>query len=86
MHICFCTKFFQTSLFAGSSIHACRNVHRHIVALEDDVDIFEALLAPLIVSRPAPEVTLEDRVTSLEDPEGEDIPVERIVKRSRFTK
>jgi hypothetical protein len=81
-----CTKFFQTSLFAGSSIHACRNVHRHIVALEADVDIFEALLAPLIISRPAPEVTLEDCVISLEDPEGEDIPVERIVKRSRFTK
>jgi hypothetical protein len=61
-------------------------VHRHIAALETDVDIFEALLAPLIVSRPAPEVTLEDCVISLEDPEGEDIPVERIVKRSRFTK
>ena len=37
-------------------------------------------------TRAASEVTLEDRVTSLEDPEGEDIPVERIVKRSRFTK
>jgi len=61
-------------------------VHRHIAALEADVDIFEALLAPLIISRAASEVTLEDHVTSLEDPEGEDIPVERIVKRSRFTK
>jgi hypothetical protein len=83
---CFCTKFFPTSFFAGSSIHACRNVHRHIAALEADVDIFKALLAPLIVFRPTPEVTLEDRVTSLDDPEGEDIPIERIVKISRFTK
>ena len=56
------------------------------MVLEADVDIFEALLAPLIISRAASEVTLEDCVTSLEDPEGEDIPVERIVKRSRFTK
>jgi len=60
-------------------------VHRHIAALKVDVDIFEALLAPLLISRAAFKVTFEDRVTSLEDPEGEDIPVERIVKRSRFT-
>jgi hypothetical protein len=86
IHSCFCARFFPTFLFAGFSIHACRNVHRHIAALETDVDIFEALLAPLIVSRPAPEVTLEDRVTSLDDLEGENITVERIVKRSRLTK
>jgi hypothetical protein len=61
-------------------------MHRHIAALEDDVDIFEALLAPLIISRPASEINLEDRITSVKDPEGEDIPVERIVKRYQFTK
>ena len=61
-------------------------MHRHTAALEVDVDIFEALLAPLIISRTASKVTLEDCVTSIEDPEGEDIPVERIVKRYRFTK
>jgi hypothetical protein len=61
-------------------------VHRHIAALEVDVDIFEALLAPLVISRATSDVTLEDRVINLEDPEGEDIPVKRIVKRSRFTK
>jgi hypothetical protein len=59
-------------------------VHRHIAALEADVDIFEALLVPLIISRATSAVTLEDRITSLEDHEGEDIPVERIVKRSRL--
>jgi hypothetical protein len=61
-------------------------VHRHIAALEADVDIFEALLAPLIISRAASKVTFEDRVTILDGHEGEDIPVERIVKRYRFTK
>ena len=55
-------------------------MHRHIAALEVDVDIFEALLAPLIISRAASEITLEDRVTSVEDPEVENVPVERIVK------
>ena len=61
-------------------------MHRHIAALETDVDIFEALFALLIISKAASEVTLEDRVTSVEDPEGEDILIERIVKRSQFTK
>jgi hypothetical protein len=61
-------------------------VHRHIAALEADVDIFEALFAPLIISRAISQITLEDRVTSVKDPEGEDILVERIVKRSWFTK
>ena len=61
-------------------------MHRHIAALETDVDIFEALFAPLIIFKAASEVTLEDRVTSVEDPEGEDILIERIVKRSQFTK
>ena len=78
-----CTKVFS---FAGSSIHAYRNVHRHIAALEVDEDIFTALLAPSIISRAASEFTLEDRITSVEDLEGEDIPIERIVKISRFTK
>ena len=61
-------------------------MYRHIAALEADEDILQALLAPLIISRAASEVTLEDRVMSVEDYEGKDIPFERIVKRSRFTK
>ena len=61
-------------------------MHRHIARLEVDENIYHALLAPLTISRAASEVHLGDRVTSLEDHEGENIPVERIVKRSRFTK
>lgn len=56
------------------------------MALEADVDIFQALLAPMIRFTPAPEITSKDRVPNIDDLEGEDIVVERIVKKSRFTK
>jgi len=29
--------------FIGSSIHACRNVHHHIAALEPDVEVYQTL-------------------------------------------
>ena len=32
----------------GPSIQACRNVSRHIVASEEDKELFDALLKPLI--------------------------------------
>jgi hypothetical protein len=34
---------------AGASVHACRKAGRHIVALEDDEVIFNAILKRLIV-------------------------------------
>jgi len=60
-------------------------VNRHIAALEADKAIFEALIAPLIRSSPAIEVTSSDVVMS-EDPESEHIVVQKIVKKSRFSK
>jgi hypothetical protein len=38
--------FFYTS----ASIHACQNVDHHIVALEEDKELFFALLAPMVRS------------------------------------
>ena len=32
---------------AGACIHACRAIGRHILAFEEDKDIFDALLAPM---------------------------------------
>jgi hypothetical protein len=60
-------------------------VNRHIVALEVDKAIFEALIAPLIRSASAMEVKSRDVVMS-EDPDNEIIVVQKIVKKSRFSK
>jgi hypothetical protein len=73
------------SYFAGVFIHACRNVNRHIAALEADKAIFEALIAPLIRYASAIEVKSRDVVMS-EDPDSEIIVVQKIVKKSRFSK
>jgi hypothetical protein len=35
--------------FAGASIHTCRKAGCHIVAMEEDEDIFKALLQLLII-------------------------------------
>ena len=71
---------------AGASIHACRNVNRHIAALEEDKAIFEAVLAPLIRA-PVTRRPRQPRVVmGLDDMDDEDIVVEPIVKKSRFSK
>lgn len=72
--------------FAGSSIHACRNVNRHIVALEADSAIFNALLAPLIHTAPQNTKAHHDSMADVIDLASEDVVVERIVKKSRFSK
>ena len=88
-NFCPCSLFtfvYFVIVFAGASIHACRNVDRHIAALEEDKAIFDAVLAPLI--RPA--VTRRPRqprvVIGLDDMDDEDIVAEPIVKKSRFSK
>lgn len=40
-------------LFAGAAIRACQSLGRHIVAFEEDLEIFQSLLAPLIPKSPA---------------------------------
>jgi hypothetical protein len=36
--------------YASASIRACHSVGRHIVALEEDNEVFSALLAPMVHS------------------------------------
>jgi hypothetical protein len=36
--------------YAGASIRICRSMGRHIVALEEDKELFFALLAPMVRS------------------------------------
>lgn len=59
-------------------------MNRHIAALEADVAIYEALLKPLVRST-THDVTHEVYDTN-EDPDCEVIPVQRIMKKSRFSK
>ena len=70
----------------GATIHACRVVRRHILALEADEDIFAALLAPMMRNTAAPEP--KSLVSNLEvvDFEKEQVPMQRIVKTTRFSK
>jgi len=70
----------------GSSIHACRSIKRNIAALEPDEDIFKALLVPLQRTAPTPTPPELEPGSIGDDIDGDDIVVERIVKKSRFRK
>ena len=77
---------YNVNSITGPSIHACRNVNRHIIALEEDKAIFMALLAPLVrppKARPSSQPTI---TTTIHDIDDEDVVVQRIVKKSRFSK
>jgi hypothetical protein len=36
--------------YAGASIRACRSMGRHLMALEEENELFSALLAPMVRS------------------------------------
>ena len=71
---------------AGASIHACHATGRHILAFEEDKDIFDAFLAPMgrTVVLPQPEILPVDIVSVNLD--EEDAPIKRILKTSCFSK
>ena len=78
--------YYLIGMLAGSSIQACRATHRHILAFEEDKDIFDALIAPAmrtakVVRHPPPPPALD-----LVDLDEEDVPAQPIVKTSRFSK
>jgi hypothetical protein len=62
--------------YAGASIHACRSVGRHLVALEEDNELFSALLAPMVSSPPKSQPTHQSQ-----DPDAMDIVPAKIKKR-----
>jgi hypothetical protein len=72
-------------VFSGSCIQACRASGRHILAFEEDVDIFNALIAPQMlktvvnVSEPPP------LAPDSFDLEEEDVEPEIIVASNRFS-
>jgi hypothetical protein len=72
--------------FLGAAIHACRVLDKHIVALEEDKDIFDAMLAPLIRQFQVVPATPATNTLPSDDPDEEDVVVHHIVKKSRFNK
>ncbi len=73
-------------LLLGASIHACRIVSRHIVALEEDKAIFEAVLAPMIRSLPDVPIPLATVILQSDDEDAVEVEVPHIIKKSRFSK
>ena len=73
-------------LSIGASIYACRATGRHIVALEEDKSIFDALLAPLIHPIPIPQPTPQSSIAIQIDDDEEVVPIRRLKKTLRFSK
>jgi hypothetical protein len=72
--------------YAGASIRACRSVGRHLVALEEDSDLFSTLLAPMVRS---PAVSSPPNIEPIErsqDPDGAVIVPSSRVKKRRASK
>ncbi len=73
--------------YTGSSIQACRATRRHILAFEEDKDIFDALIAPVLRTsvvefpKTAPAAALD-----VEDVNEAPVVVEHVVKTSQFSK
>ncbi len=69
----------------GASIHACRNVNRHIVALEEDKAIFDALIAPLVRAKATSSAPRPSTRKCSQDPDTMEI-VPTQIKRRRQSK
>jgi hypothetical protein len=67
--------------YAGASIRACRSVGRHLVALEEDNELFSALLAPMVRS-PAVSSPPKSQPTQ----RSQDLDTMEIVPSSRIKK
>jgi hypothetical protein len=68
--------------YAGASIHACRSVGRHLVALEEDNELFSTLLAPMVRSLAVSSPPKSQPTMRSQDPDAmEVVPSSRIKKR-----
>jgi hypothetical protein len=67
--------------YAGASIHACRSLDCHIMALEEDKEVFFALLAPLMRSPPVSSLPQPQVAHRSQDPDAMEIVLAKIKKR-----
>jgi hypothetical protein len=51
-----CTYPFMAWFFLGNSITACKNTGRHVLGMESDKKLFEAVLKPMISLAKAPPI------------------------------
>jgi hypothetical protein len=66
---------------AGASIRACCSVGRHLVALEEDNELFSALLAPMVRSPAVSSPPKSQPTQWSQDPNGMEIVLAKIKKR-----
>jgi hypothetical protein len=67
--------------YAGASIRACRSVGRHLMALEEDNELFSALLAPMVWSPTVSSPPKSQPIQRSQDPDAMDIVPAKIKKR-----
>ena len=72
--------------FPGSTIQACRATQRHVLAFEEDKEIFDAIIAPVMHATVASKKVEANPVMIESDSDEEDVPIQKIVKTSRFSK
>ena len=73
------------SLLAGACITACRAIGRHILALEGNKDIFDAILKPMkkpLVVTPALATVGE----ASEDPDNMPVVARKFIRKGKFSK
>ena len=81
------TKFSNLRIgFLGSTIQACCAMRRHVLAFEEDKEIFDAVIALVMHATVATNKDLPNPVVIESDPDEKDVPVQKIVKTSQFCK
>ena len=72
--------------FPGSTIQACRATRRHVMAFEEDREIFDAVITPVMHASVATNKDAPNPMMIESDSDEEDVPIQKIVKTSRFSK
>jgi hypothetical protein len=67
--------------YASASIRACRGVGHHIVALEEENELFSALLAPIVCSPVVSSPPKPQLAQRSQDPDAMEIVPTKIKKR-----
>jgi hypothetical protein len=65
----------------GASIHAWKSVNRHIVTLEEDKAIFDALIAPLVRAKASSSALGPSAPKRSQDPDNMEIVPSQITRR-----